>query len=158
MSESAGIEVDLELRLAAAIGQQVADALSAVDSRKKHRPRYPQGVIFPDYNSVVLTTGTASPNWIGPLMGWAWRVFRIQIAGAVAGTYSVYRDIGQGPQDLLTPTAAGGFAPNGVYEPHELFLRYPKKINAVATGVTTAGLLVVDFINIREDYLADYAA
>lgn len=270
MGDGLGVDVELDLRIAAIIGDRIAAVLDS--QHKQRRAHVPPGVIFPSSDSVVLTTGAPALGLSrGPLMGWAWRVTRIQISGAVGGSYQVYRDKGLGAQDLIQPAgaapaaagtvpvtaafasagnatatlpagdqlasfvynptqsvgtansvavtvtgAAGGtqtynvalttgfnsptqinfavplvpavpgtaiavtvtgnvnspagnitangaipgafiFTPNGTYEPSRMWVRYPYAFNAVGTSVTTPGLLVVDFINTREDWLGDEA-
>jgi hypothetical protein len=73
------------------------------------------------------------------------------------GSYAVYRQTGLGLQDQILPPAGVSFSPNGTYEPSRLVARYGYSFNAVGSGLAAggAGLLVVDFFNIREDWLAD---
>lgn len=153
-----GIELDAQFAamIGDAAGQAAAGAVGDILKHGRHEPGYPPGTVQCDSKQVVLTTGApVLGNSVGPLVGWAWRVNRISIVGATAGTYAVYRDKGLGLQDQLLPPAGATWTPNGTYEPARLVLRYPYAMNAVGTGVTTAGLLIIDYFNIREDWLAD---
>lgn len=151
----AGASVDLSVSIAAGVGQAVAQALAARD----RGPLVPVEVCFPDKADMVLATGQPDhARALGPLAGWVWQVTRIQITGAVAGSYAVYTSIGGAlagaPQEQVPQP--GGTAPNTFWEPRGLFLRYGEKLTAVGTGVTTAGIMRAEFINVREDWLATY--
>jgi hypothetical protein len=159
MTAEVGAELDAQLVFAGQIGKACGAAVAGALLSREPQPAYPPGVAFWDSHFVVLTTGApALGNSIGPLLGWAWRVTRISIVGAAAGAYTVYRERGLGPQDQILPPAGVTFSPNGTYEPGRLIARYPYQFNAVGAGVTTAGLLVVDFWNIREDWLSTVAS
>lgn len=156
---TAEVQAEIDAAFAVQLGQACGQAVGDILSKREPRPQYPPGVAFFDSKFVVLTTGApVLGNSVGPLQGWAWNVTRISIVGATAGTYQVYRERGLGLQDLIVPPAGEAtFSPNGTWEVHKLIARYPFAFNAVGAGVTSAGLLVVDFWNIREDWLADIA-
>lgn len=152
----AEIDAQFALRLGQACGAAVGEQLETLFKHGHEQPSYPPGTVQADSKAVVLTTGAPQLGLsVGPLLGWGWRVSRISIVGATAGSYTVYRDRGLGLQDQILPPAGVTFTPNGTYEPARLVVRYGAAFNAVATGVTGAGLLIIDYLNIREDWLAD---
>jgi hypothetical protein len=157
MTAEAGIELGLSASVVAGVGQAVADAIAA--DRARLRPGVPPDVCFPAQQFINLSTGQpALGNSVGPLQGWCWQLLRAQIIGAVAGSYTLYDDLGaaqnNAPQEQLP--LPSGTAPNQFWEPRGKFLRYGQKMTAVGSGVTTAGILVVEFVSIREDWLATY--
>lgn len=158
---TAGAEIDLDIRLAGLIGQSVAEAMQSLRGEGELiKRRYPRGTVQTDTTAVPLTTGApVLGNSKGPLLGWAWRVWRLQIVAATAGTYTVYRDRGLGPQDqIIPPNGITIWNPNGTYEPGNMWVRYPYAFNAVGAAVTSAGILVIDYLNIREDWLPEACA
>jgi hypothetical protein len=156
---TAEVQAEIDAAFAVQLGRACGEAVGAQLIKHGHQhPSYPLGVVQTDSKSVVLTTGAPQLGLsVGPFVGWAWRVTRLSIVGATGGTYAVYRDKGLGLQDLIVPPGAATWAPNGTYEPSRLWIRYPYAFNAVGSSVTGAGLLIVDYLNVREDWLADAA-
>lgn len=156
---SADLDLEFDVRVAAAIGQQIGASVQGVLDRNRGVVPVPVDVAFPDKADMPL--GTGQPDYgkaLGPLVGWAWQVTRIQITGAIAGNYTVYTSIGgaqaAAPQEQVP--MPGGTQPNVFWEPRGLFLRMGEKLSAVGAAVTTAGIMRVEFINIREDWLGAY--
>lgn len=140
---SVGAEVDLDVSLAAALGQ-TAEACTGLAREMGHARRRRAELnqkLMPldiDLQPVQLVAGAGvldQPRLLAPPMGWTWQLDGLVAQGFTAGTVQVfltsgYANAGQGV-NVFTFTSAGQF-----YQRHFRFIRYGQRLVFVASGIT----------------------
>jgi hypothetical protein len=146
MSEGAGLEVDVGLRVAAGVGDAVRQALGDWHDAERRRRRALNGQIMPlniDLQPIPLVAGAGildQPRLLQPGMGWTWQLDGLGAQGFTAGSVAVFLNGAQGAQ-LFNFTSAGSF-----YQRHFRYMRYGERLVFQATGITGAAAVWVSGI------------